>query len=77
MINKNLNVSTDLIITSQGFGLLRKALIENIGVKRSNSFLFHFGRDLGVSRAEELKRHQLFRKLNLLERPSQSPKIQS
>src|SRR5690606_15226441 len=51
------NISTDLIITSQGFGLMRKALIENIGVKRANSFLFHFGRDLGVSKAEELMRN--------------------
>lgn len=51
------NISTDLIITSQGFGVLRKALIENIGVKRANSFLFHFGRDLGVSKAEELMRN--------------------
>ena len=57
MTSNNSNISTDLIITSQGFGLLRKALIENIGVKRSNSFLFRFGRDLGVSKAEELKRH--------------------
>lgn len=56
LTNNSSNISTDLIITSQGFGLLRKALIENIGVKRSNSFLFHFGRDLGVSRAQELKR---------------------
>ena len=56
MTSNSLNVSNDLIITSQGFGLLRKALIENIGAKRANSFLFHFGNELGVSKAKELRK---------------------
>ncbi|MER1987433.1 MAG: V4R domain-containing protein [Solibacillus sp.] len=49
------NLPNDLTITSQGFGILRKELIKNIGVQRANFFLFRFGRDLGVSKAEELK----------------------
>jgi len=50
------NLSSDLIITSNGFGLLRKALYENMGTERAKAFLIRFGRDLGVSKANELKK---------------------
>ena len=48
--------SSDLIITSQGFGLLRKALIENMGKERAKVFLYRFGKVLGNSKVEELKK---------------------
>ncbi|MBM7607413.1 sugar diacid utilization regulator/predicted hydrocarbon binding protein [Lysinibacillus composti] len=48
--------SSDLIITSQGFGLLRKALIENMGNERAKVFLYRFGKVLGNSKVEELKK---------------------
>lgn len=48
---------SDLIITSNGFGLLRKALYENMGAERAKAFLIRFGRDLGISKANELKKH--------------------
>lgn len=50
------NLYSDLIITSNGFGLLRKALFENMGTERAKAFLIRFGRDLGISKATELKK---------------------
>lgn len=44
----------DLIISSEGFGLLRKALIENMGIQRAKKFLFRFGHQLGHAKATEL-----------------------
>lgn len=39
--------------TSGAVGLLRKALIENLGIKRAKGFLLRYGWSLGVSDAEE------------------------
>jgi len=40
------NLQNDLTITPQGFGLLRKALIENIGEQRANFFYFASDKNL-------------------------------
>ena len=46
----------DLTITSKSFGLLRKALFENMGEERAKAFLMRFGRDLGISKALEFQK---------------------
>lgn len=56
MSNINFNDPSDLTITSKSFGLLRKALFENMGGERAKSFLMRFGRDLGISKALELQK---------------------
>ena len=48
------NSSEDIIISHEGFGILRKALIENLGFQKAKRFLTHFGFQLGVSKAQEL-----------------------
>lgn len=48
------SIGSDIIITSQSFGLLRKTIIENMGVERAKKILMQFGKELGRSRAFEL-----------------------
>ncbi len=45
---------SDLVITSQSFGLLRKELFKNIGMKKAKGFLLRFGKELGSNKAKEL-----------------------
>ncbi|RUS46228.1 V4R domain-containing protein [Cohnella sp. AR92] len=45
---------SDIVITSHAFGLLRKALFENMGNKKAKGLLLRFGRDLGKNKALEL-----------------------
>src|SRR3954465_11368049 len=49
----NVNPS-DFVITSQSFGLLRKALFENMGKEKAKRFLLRFGKELGTMKAKEL-----------------------
>lgn len=49
--------STDVIFSSEGFGLLRKTLYQNIGEKRAEILLLNFGSKLGKDKALELKQH--------------------
>jgi len=55
MRNKKPFHSTDVIFSSEGFGLLRKTLYQNIGEKRAEILLSNFGRNLGKDKALELK----------------------
>lgn len=56
---KSYNMASDIVITSQSFGLLRKTLIENMGVDRAKTILFQFGKELGESRAMDLPKEKL------------------
>ena len=56
MSHINFTDHSDLTITSKSFGLLRKALFENMGEERAKAFLMRFGRDLGISKALELQK---------------------
>ena len=56
VLSHQLNPS-DLVITSQSFGLLRKALYENIGTEKAKKFLLRFGKELGINKAKELMEH--------------------
>ena len=56
VLSHQLNPS-DLVITSQSFGLLRKALYENIGTEKAKRFLLRFGKELGINKAKELMEH--------------------
>lgn len=49
-----LNHPSDLVITSQSFGLLRKALYENMGKEKAKGFLLRFGKELGSNKAKEI-----------------------
>ncbi|EMR06988.1 Sugar diacid utilization regulator [Bhargavaea cecembensis DSE10] len=49
--------ASDLVVTSEAFGLLRKALIENLGTEKSGKLLLQFGKRLGENKALELKNH--------------------
>ena len=42
-----------ILTTSSAFGILRKGLIENLGLKRAKGFLLRYGWNLGVSDAVE------------------------
>ncbi len=42
-----------ILTTSSAFGILRRGLIENLGLKRAKGFLLRYGWNLGVSDAEE------------------------
>ncbi|MFK9095009.1 V4R domain-containing protein [Bacillus salipaludis] len=42
-----------ILSTTSAFGLLRKGIIENLGMKRAKGFLLRYGWSLGVSDAEE------------------------
>jgi predicted hydrocarbon binding protein len=55
-INKTFH-SSDIIFSSEGFGLLRKTLYENIGEKRAKILLLQFGYKLGREKALELKQY--------------------
>ncbi len=46
--------ASNLVITSEAFGFLRKALIENLGKQKAKRFLLRFGRDIGAEKAKEL-----------------------
>jgi sugar diacid utilization regulator/predicted hydrocarbon binding protein len=48
---------SDLVITSQSFGLIRKGLYENMGSKKAKSFLMRFGKELGSNKARELMQY--------------------
>ncbi|WP_338472642.1 V4R domain-containing protein [Niallia sp. XMNu-256] len=48
---------SDLIITSQAFGLLRKGIYENMGSKKAKAFLLRFGKELGSNKAMELMKY--------------------
>ncbi|WP_226037534.1 XylR N-terminal domain-containing protein [Aquibacillus saliphilus] len=48
--------SKKILSSTEAFGLLRKELIENMGVKRIRGFLFRYGWRLGSSDAEEAKK---------------------
>ena len=48
---------SDLVITSESFGLLRRALFENIGKEKAKSFLLRFGKELGINKAKEIMEH--------------------
>lgn len=56
---KTYSIESDIIITSQSFGLLRKTIIENMGVERAKKILIQFGKELGKSRAFELLKSEL------------------
>ncbi|MCL6577252.1 V4R domain-containing protein [Kyrpidia sp.] len=45
---------SNIVITAQSFGLLRKALFENLGKQKAKRFLMRFGMDLGMFKAKEL-----------------------
>lgn len=49
--------STDIIFSSEGFGLLRKTLYQNLGKTRAEILLLNFGRKLGKDKVMELKQH--------------------
>lgn len=49
--------STDIVFSSEGFGLLRKTLYQNLGERRAEILLLNFGRKLGRDKAIELKQH--------------------
>ncbi|WP_226036068.1 V4R domain-containing protein [Aquibacillus saliphilus] len=49
--------SSDLIFSSESFGLLRETLYQNIGEKRAEIFLIQFGDKLGQEKAIKLKQH--------------------
>ncbi|MGX9136086.1 V4R domain-containing protein [Rummeliibacillus sp. JY-2-4R] len=53
---KSTNMASEIVITSQSFGLLRKTLIENMGVDRAKKILFQFGKELGGSRETSLQK---------------------
>ena len=42
-----------ILTTSAAFGVLRKGLIKNLGIRRATGFLLRYGWNLGVSDAEE------------------------
>lgn len=46
--------NTDLIVTSNSMGRMRKNLIEHIGQEKAKRFLLRFGKDLGMEKAEEI-----------------------
>jgi sugar diacid utilization regulator/predicted hydrocarbon binding protein len=46
--------TTDLVVTSKTFGLLRKALIEHLGQQKAKRFLLRFGKEMGIEKAKEL-----------------------
>lgn len=55
VIHQSPNVNpSDFVITSQSFGLLRKALFENMGKEKAKRFLLRFGKELGTMKANEL-----------------------
>ncbi len=56
---KSSNMASEIVITSNSFGLLRKTLIENMGVDRAKKILFQFGKELGESRETDLQRKNL------------------
>jgi len=45
---------SELVITSQSFGVLRKALFDNMGKNKAKAFLMRFGKELGTMKAKEL-----------------------
>ncbi|RCW40882.1 V4R domain-containing protein [Paenibacillus prosopidis] len=45
---------SNIVITSHSFGLLRKALFDNLGKNKAKGFLMRFGRDLGTNKAKEM-----------------------
>ncbi|RHW37473.1 hypothetical protein D1B33_07995 [Lysinibacillus yapensis] len=59
---KTYSIETDIIITSHSFGLLRKTIIENMGIERAKKILMEFGKELGKSRALELLKSGLTKK---------------
>ncbi len=56
---KSTNMASEIVITSQSFGLLRKTLIENMGVDRAKKILFQFGKELGESRETDRQKKNL------------------
>lgn len=57
--SETFNQYEDKIIstTSATFGLLRKELISNLGMKRAKAFLLRYGWNLGVANAKEVLRN--------------------
>src|SRR4051794_21715126 len=44
----------NILMASASFGLLRKELIENLGVRRAKGFLLRYGWHLGETNADEI-----------------------
>ncbi|MFC4025452.1 V4R domain-containing protein [Oceanobacillus longus] len=45
---------SDIVITSESFGILRKALFEHMGKEKAKAFLMRFGKVLGENKAKEV-----------------------